>query len=90
MADPHNAGFIYQRFQRGIMHFIAAEHTSQSILVADYVKQMLTNSGSLPADLKQEAKGSRLLAQYCPSKARWVCRPGDLPGTDLTNAFEPQ
>jgi hypothetical protein len=86
--DPHNSGFIYQRFQRGIMHFIAVQHVTETILVSDYLKQILTSAATLPPDLKQEAQGSRLFAQYCPSRAGWVCRPNDLPGTDLTAAFE--
>ncbi len=88
MSDPKNAGFIYQRFQRGIMHYIAAQHSTQSILVVDYLKQVLTNAPSLPDDLRQEAKGSRFFDQYCPQKPNWLCRPKDLPATDLTSAFE--
>ena len=88
-ADPNNAGFIYQRFQRGIMHYIAAQHTTQTILVADYLKQILVGASSLPPDLKQEARASRFMAQYCPGKPDWLCRSKDLPATDLTNAFEP-
>ena len=30
-----------------------------------------------------------LLRQYCPGTPGWLCRPAELPGTDLTNAFEP-
>jgi hypothetical protein len=87
-ADPHNGGFIYQRFQRGIMHYIAAQQTTQTILIADYLKQILMNDPKLPSDLKQEARGSRFIGQYCPNKPNWLCRPADLPGTDLTSAFE--
>jgi hypothetical protein len=88
VPDPKNAGFIYQRFQRGIMHYIAAQQSTQSILAVDYLKQVLTNAQGLPDDLRQEAKGSRLFGQYCPQKPNWLCRPNDLPGTDLTSAFE--
>src|SRR5205814_8828345 len=35
--DPSNGNFIYQRFQRGIMHFMAGTGT-ESILLADYLK----------------------------------------------------
>ncbi|HEX8967428.1 MAG TPA: hypothetical protein VF937_06090 [Chloroflexota bacterium] len=86
--DPANHGFIYQRFQRGIMHYIAAQQTTQTILVADYLKQILMNAPGLPADLTQEAKGSRYAGQYCPQKPGWLCRAADLPATDLTFAFE--
>jgi hypothetical protein len=87
-ADPKNPGFIYQRFQRGIMHYIAEQQTTQTILVADYLKEILTNAPSLPADLRREAQGSRYFGQYCPQKTGWLCRSKDLPGTDLTSAFE--
>jgi hypothetical protein len=83
--DPTNATFIYQRFQRGIMHFIAGSGT-ESILLADYLKGLILDQ-NVPPDLLAEAKGSRYLNQYCPGAPLWVCRPGDLPGTDLTFAF---
>jgi hypothetical protein len=86
--DPSNSNFIYQRFQRGIMHFTAGQGT-RGILLADYLKQILLGpSPNLPADLQQQAQGSRYFAQYCPGGTRWLCRPNDLPGTDLTFAFE--
>ena len=86
---PANVGFIYQRFQRGIMHYCAGVGTD-SILLADYLKQIMLGPGApnLPQDLQQQASGSRFFAQYCRGGTRWSCRPGDLPGSDLTFAFE--
>jgi hypothetical protein len=93
--DPGNANFIYQRFQRGIMHFTAGQGT-RGILLADYVKQILIGptmpggapNPNLPADLAQQAQGSKFFGQYCPGGTRWLCRPNDLPDSDLTFAFE--
>ena len=93
--DPGNANFIYQRFQRGIMHFTTGQGT-RGILLADYVKQILIGptmpggaaNPNLPADLAQQAQGSRYFAQYCPGATRWLCRPNDLSDSDLTFAFE--
>ena len=48
-ADPNNPGFIYQRFQRGIMHFDAATGRTQGILLADYLKAILRGT-DLPPD----------------------------------------
>jgi hypothetical protein len=87
-ADPNNPGFIYQRFQRGIMHFDAATGRTQGTLLADYLKAILGGT-DLPPDLRQQARDSRLFGQYCPGVAGWLCRPDDLLGTDLTFAFEP-
>ena len=84
-ADPANANFIYQRFQRGIMHFIAGQGT-QRILLADYLKAIITNQ-NVPPDLLQQSRESRFFNQYCPGNTGWLCRPGDLGGTDLTFAF---
>jgi len=84
-ADPSNGSFIYQRFQRGIMHYIAGTGT-ESVLLADYLKAILTNQ-NLPPDLTAESSESRYFNQYCPGNTNWLCRPNDLPGTDLTNAF---
>jgi hypothetical protein len=42
----------------------------------------------VPADLREQARGSRLFAQYCPGRPGWLCRPDQLPGTELIFAFE--
>ncbi|MBX7106934.1 MAG: hypothetical protein K1X57_22885, partial [Gemmataceae bacterium] len=43
---------------------------------------------NLPPDLAEDMRGSRYLGQYRPGAAGWLARPGDLPSTDLTAAFE--
>jgi hypothetical protein len=86
--DPHNANFIYQRFQRGIMHYTVGRRQTVGILLGDYVKQILRGSDELPPDLRAQAQHSRFFAQYCPENAGWLCRSQELPGTDLTRAFE--
>jgi hypothetical protein len=83
--DPSNGNFVYQRFQRGIMHFIAGTGT-ESILLADYLKAILMNQ-NVPSDLAAQAGESRYFNQYCPGQTQWLCRPNDLPATDLTFAF---
>ena len=85
--DPSNANFVYQRFQRGIMHFDASTGRTQGLLLADYLKAILRDR-NVPADLRQQASGSRFFGQYCPMQPSAVCRPGELPATDLTYAFE--
>jgi hypothetical protein len=86
--DPANAQFVYQRFQRGIMHYDDATHQVHGLLIGDFVKMLLR--GDAPPDLRAEAQGSALLDQYCPGATLWICRPTELPaGTDLTFAFEP-
>jgi photosystem II stability/assembly factor-like uncharacterized protein len=87
--DPNNRNFIYQRFQRGIMHYDAGCNCTNGILLADYLKAILTGR-NLPADLAEQAKASQFLRQYNPSKPGWLDRPEALSGTDLTGAFEPQ
>ena len=86
--DPGNSNFVYQRFQRGVMHFDATTGRTQGLLLADYLKAILRGR-DLPADLAQAARGSKYYAQYCLTSARWLCRPADLQATDLTFAFEP-
>jgi hypothetical protein len=87
MADPNNSNFVYQRFQRGIMHYDATTGVTRGILLADYLKAILT-AQNLPDDLREQARGSRLYSQYMPGAPLWVARPTDLPGTDLSWAFE--
>jgi len=86
--DAGNSNFVYQRFQRGIMHFDATTGRTEGLLLADYLKAILRGR-DLPADLAQDASTSKYYGQYCRTSARWLCRPSDLPGTDLTFAFEP-
>jgi N-acetylmuramoyl-L-alanine amidase len=84
--DPNNPNFIYQRFQRGIMHYDKGCGCTQGLLLADYVKSLLTGK-NLPGDLADQAKASKLLNQFKPGAAQSLARAGDLPGSDLTNAF---
>jgi N-acetylmuramoyl-L-alanine amidase len=86
--DPQNTQFVYQRFQRGILHYDAKTNVTQGILLADYFKGILMGE-NLPPDLAAHAKSSVFYAQYNPLKPDWVERPVDLPNTDLTRAFEP-
>jgi hypothetical protein len=85
--DPTNASFIYQRFQRVILHYRQQQGTTEPLLLADYQKSIMTLK-NLPDDLKAQAQGSKFYGQYCPGGTRWLCRPADLPNTDLTFAFE--
>src|SRR5207302_2482012 len=45
--DPTNANFIYQRFQRGIMHFDATTGRTQALLLADYLKRSEEHTSEL-------------------------------------------
>ncbi|HYU17252.1 MAG TPA: hypothetical protein VEQ11_00995 [Chloroflexota bacterium] len=84
--DPGNGSFIYQRFQRGIMHYDAGCGCTQGLLLADMLKAVLTGQ-NLPPDLAAEAAGSKLYKQYDPDRHTGPLRPEQLPGTDLANAF---
>ena len=88
-TDPNNASFIYQRFQRVILHYDAACDCTEPILLADYFKAILTGR-DLPPDLAEQAQGSRFFAQYDNTAPNGVRRPDLLPGTDLRFAFERQ
>ena len=68
------------------MHYDKSCGCTQGLLLADYVKALLTGQ-NLPPDLADQAKSSKLLYQFKPGAAPSLARPADLPGTDLTNAF---
>ena len=99
MTEPTNPNFKYQRFQRGIMHYTVGQGT-RGILLAHYLKQIFLGPEraglELPPDLLAQAldeqrrgtPAGRYLSQYCPGNERWLCRPAELPSTDLTYAFE--
>ena len=84
--DPNNHNFVYQRFQRGIMHFDATTGSTQGLLLGDYLKSIITGV-NLPPDLDQEAQGSNLYRQYNPLVPNGLNRPNDLPNTNLLGAF---
>jgi Mannosyl-glycoprotein endo-beta-N-acetylglucosaminidase len=77
--DPTNRSFIYQRFQRGIMHYDAGCRCTQGLLLADYLKALLTGQ-NLPADLAAQAQTSPLY------RAAVSGSPG-ADGTNYTGAF---
>jgi hypothetical protein len=85
-ADPNNANFIYQRWQRGIMHYRAECNCTEAVLLADYLKAIITGA-NLPADLDAQANGSAFYKQYDPTKPQWIRDAGRLPNTNFTNAF---
>ena len=89
MRDPNNGNFVYLRFQRGIMHYDATNGYTQGLLLADYLKAIITGQ-NLPADLDAQANGSQFYKQYNPNKTYWVDRPDQLPATNLAYAFERQ
>ena len=68
------------------MHYDKSCGCTQGLLLADYVKALLTGQ-NLPADLADQAKASKLANQFKPGRPQWLARPDDLPGPDLTNAF---
>jgi polysaccharide biosynthesis protein PslG len=87
--DPNNNNFIYQRFQRGIMHFDKGCGCTQGLLLADYLKSVITGQ-NLPPDLAAQVQTSRYYKQYAPDQLLSIARPNDLPSSDLTNAFVQQ
>jgi hypothetical protein len=87
--DPSNHNFIYQRFQRSIMHYDAGCQCTKGLLLADYFKSIITGQ-NLPPDLDAEAKTSIYYKQYDPSKPMSIARPNELTNSDLTNAFVQQ
>jgi hypothetical protein len=87
--DPNNHNFIYLRFQRGIMMYDGSCGCTRGILLADYLKSIITGQ-NLPADLDAEAQGSAFYHQYDPAQPAWVHNPATLPNTDLTDAFTPE
>lgn len=85
--DPNNHNFVYQRFQRGIMHYDDTCQCTQGLLLGDYLKAVLTGE-NLPADLEAQAAGSPLLRQYQRSAPDGLARAAALPGSNLKDAFE--
>jgi IPT/TIG domain-containing protein len=86
MSDPLNTDFVYQRFQRGIMHFSRLTGLTQGLLLGDWLKRVMIGVDLSP-DLNPEVRQSRLFAQFAPSRPLALDRPADLPDTSLAQAF---
>ncbi|HEV2125866.1 MAG TPA: hypothetical protein VGW38_24175 [Chloroflexota bacterium] len=87
--DPNNHNFVYQRFQRGIMHFDAATGVTRGILLADTFKSVLTGE-NLPVDVLAQMAGSPYLRAYEPAQPNGVAFGRPLGNTNLTSAFVTQ
>jgi len=88
-VDPNNNDFVYQRFQRGVLHYDKKTGLTQGLLLADYLKSIITGQ-NLPVDLDAAAKTSRYYKQYNNSATNGLNRPNDLPSTNMKDAFEPE
>jgi hypothetical protein len=71
------------------MMYDATTGLTQGILLADYLKAIITGQ-NLPSDVNQEAQASPFLGQYDPGQPKWVHNQSLLPNTDFTNAFTPE
>ncbi|MDA8189805.1 MAG: hypothetical protein M0T85_16820 [Dehalococcoidales bacterium] len=87
--DPNNFNFVYQRFQRNIMHFDKTTGRTQGLLLAQYLKAIITGQ-NLPPDLEQQAKNSPFYRQYNNDMPLGLNRPDQLPNTNMKGAFEPE
>jgi hypothetical protein len=89
-TDPNNANFVYQRWQRGVMHFDAATGATQGILLGDYFKAVLTGQ-NVPADLEAQVRQSpdpRFLRAYDNAQGGGLRANSGLWDTNLRDAFE--
>ena len=85
--DPHNHNFVYQRFQRGILHYDASTGETQGLLLGDYFKDIILGR-PLPPDLESQAKVNRFYRQYDRLRSGYVARPWELPRTNMVGAFD--
>jgi hypothetical protein len=86
-ADPANGDFIYQRFQRGVLHFDVKCGCTQGLLLGEYFKSIITGQG-LPPDLEEQAKDSPYFKQYDQTRVQGMNRPGALLRSNFKDAFE--
>jgi hypothetical protein len=85
-SDPVNPDFVYQRFQRGIMHYSRTTGLTQGLLLGDWLKRIMIGVDLSP-DINPQVRQSRFFAQYAPSLPLALDRANDLPDTSLAEAF---
>lgn len=88
MPDPASANSIYQRFERGVLHYKATTGTTDVLPLGDHLKSLITGE-RLSAGLAAAAAANPLLRSYAPHLPLGTRRPAALPDTDLTDAFLP-
>jgi hypothetical protein len=88
-ADPNNGNFIYLRFQRAMMMYDAAANATQTVLLADYFKAIITGV-NLPTDLAAAAQQSNFYSQYNNGMPNGLNQPALLPNTNMQFAFDPE
>ncbi|MCL5962071.1 MAG: beta-galactosidase, partial [Chloroflexi bacterium] len=88
-VDPNNNDFVYLRFQRGVLHYDKKTGLTQGLLLADYLKSIITGQNP-PGDPDPAAKSSQFYKQYNNGAANSLNRPNDLPNTNMKDAFEPE
>jgi hypothetical protein len=71
------------------MHYDKTCNCTQGLLLADYLKAILTGQ-NLPPDLEGQARTSRYYRQYATGQSLSIARPKDLIGSDLSRAFDTQ
>ena len=86
-ADPANGDFVYQRFQRGIMHYDARCDCTRGLLLGEHFKAIVTGQ-NLAADLDEQAKSSPYYRQYDQTRVQGMSRPNDLPRSNFKDAAE--
>jgi polysaccharide biosynthesis protein PslG len=86
--DPNNHEFIYQRFQRGVMHYDKGCRCTQGLLLADYLKDLLTGV-RLPDDLAAQAAASPLLKAAATGHAPRATTFGDAFSTQVAVVAAP-
>ena len=68
------------------MHYREACNCTERILLADWFKHVITGQ-DVPFDLMQQMFDSPFRNQSAPGSPYGLARPGELPESDLTNAF---
>lgn len=83
-SDPDNDAFVYQRFQRGVLHYDAGTGSTAGVLLGEAFASVLAGNPN-PPDLAAQASSSRFWAQYASGRA--ITRRAELPDTNLSGAF---
>jgi hypothetical protein len=88
MRDAQDPDIILLRWERGVMVWSKQTGTVSAVPLGDTFKSVLTGQGLGP-ERTAAATGSPFLLQMNADAANGVARPGELPDTDLTAAFQP-
>jgi hypothetical protein len=95
VPEPGDPALVTQRFQRALLEYDGHTQTTRTFPIGEVFRDALRDAPEFAAEAREElarlgpnGQPNPYFDQYCPLVPASVCRPLELPRTDLSFAFE--